>query len=43
MGISAAVMWATLYFAYHDVHTILPKHGHLFLYFKHHIDDIFDI
>ena len=25
MGTSAVVMWATLYYAYHEVHTILPK------------------
>ena len=41
MGTSAAVMWATIYFAYHEVHTILPKYGHLLLYFKRYIDDIF--
>ena len=28
MGTSAAVMWATLYYAYHEVHTIIPKYGH---------------
>ena len=33
MGTSAAVMWVTIYFAYHEVHTILPKYGHLLLYF----------
>ena len=43
MGTSAAVMWATLYYAYHEVHTILPKHSHLLLYFKRYIDDIFGI
>ena len=43
MGTSAAVMWATIYFAYHEVHTILPKYGHLLLYFKRYIDDIFGI
>ena len=43
MGTSAAVMWATLYYAYHEVHTILPKYGHLLLYFKRYIDDIFGI
>jgi hypothetical protein len=34
MGTSAAVMWATIYFAYHEVHTILPRHGTSLLYFK---------
>ena len=43
MGTSAAVMWATLYFAYHEVHTLLPKHGHNLLYFIRYIDDIFGI
>ena len=33
MGTSAAVMWATLYYAYHKVHTLLPNHGHNLLYF----------
>ena len=26
MGTSAAVMWATIYFAYHEVHTLISKH-----------------
>ena len=43
MGTSAAVMWATLYYAYHEVHTILPKYDHLLLYFKRYIGDIFGI
>ena len=43
MGTSAAVMWATLYYAYHEVHTIIPKNGHNLLYFKRFIDDIFGI
>ena len=41
MGTSAAVMWATLYYAYHEVHTIIPKNGQNLLYFKRFIDDIF--
>ena len=40
MGTSAAVMWATLYFAYHEVHTLIPKHGKHLLYFRRFIDDI---
>ena len=40
MGTSAACMWATLYFAYHEVHKIIPTHGHNLLYFKRFIDDI---
>ena len=43
MGTSAAVMWATLYYGYHEVHTIIPKHGNNLLYFKRYIDDIFGI
>ena len=43
MGTSAAVMWATLYFAYHEVHTIIPKYGDCLLYFKRFIDDIFGV
>ena len=31
---SVDVMWATIYFAHHEVHTILPKYGHLLLYLK---------
>ena len=34
-------MWATIYFAYHEVHTIVPKYGPLLLYFKRYIGDIF--
>ena len=43
MGTSSAVMWATLYYAYHEVHTLIPNHGHNLLYFKRFIDDIFGI
>jgi len=43
MGTSAAVMWATLYFAYHEVHTLIPTHGSNLFYFKRFIDDIFGI
>jgi hypothetical protein len=43
MGTSAAVMWATLYYAYHEVHCLIPRHGHNLLYFKRFIDDIFGI
>ena len=41
--ILATVMWATLYYAYHEVKTILPKYSDCLLYFKHIIDDIFGI
>lgn len=43
MGTSAAVMWATIYFAYHEVHTLIPNHGHNLFYFKRFIDDMFGI
>ena len=43
MGTSAAVMWATLYFAYHEVHTLIPKHGQFLPYFKRFIDDMFGV
>ena len=43
MGTSAAVIWSTLYYACHEVHIILPKHGHHLLYFKRFIDDVFVI
>jgi hypothetical protein len=43
MGTSAAVMWATIYFGYHETKTIIPKYGKYFLYFKRYIDDIFGI
>jgi hypothetical protein len=43
MGTFVAVMWATLYYAYHGVHTILPRHGTSLLYLKRFIDDIFGI
>ena len=43
MGTSAAVMWATLYYGYHEVHTLIPRHGNKMLYFRRFIDDIFAI
>ena len=43
MGTSAAVMWSTLYYTYHKVHTIILKNGHNLLYFNRFIDDIFRI
>ena len=43
MGTSAAVMWATLYYAYHEVHTIIPNHGYNFVYYIQYIDDVFAI
>ena len=43
MGTSATVTQATIYYTYHDVHTLILKHGHNLLYFKHFIDDILGI
>ena len=43
MGTSAAVMWATLYFGYHEKHTLIPKYGDSLIYFKRYIDDILGI
>ena len=43
MGTSSAVMWATFYYGYHEVHNLLPRFGHCLLYFKRYIDDIFGI
>ena len=43
MGTSATVIWATLYYTYHTVHTLIQNHGHNLLYFKRYIDDIFGI
>jgi len=41
MGTSSAVMWATLYYGYHEVHTLIPKYGSSLLYFRRFVDDIF--
>lgn len=43
MGTSAAVMWATLYYAYHEVHRLIPKYNNKLLYFVRFIDDIFGV
>ena len=43
MGTSSAVMWATLYFAYHEVHCLIPNHGDRLFYFKRFINDIFGV
>ena len=31
MGTLSAVMWATIYYAYHEVKTLIPKYGHFLL------------
>ena len=43
MGTSAAVMWATLYYGYHEKHTLIPKYGRHLPHFKRFIDDIIGI
>jgi hypothetical protein len=43
MGTSAAVMWATIYYATHENNVILPKYRNQLLYFRRYIDDIFGI
>ena len=43
MGTSAAVMWETLYFGYHEKKTLIPKCGNHMLYFKRFIDAIIGI
>ena len=34
MGTSAACMWATMYYGYHETKVLLPKYGANLLYFK---------
>ena len=34
MRTSAAVMWTTLYYAYHEEHCLLPQHGEHLLYYR---------
>ena len=43
MGTSAAVMWATLYYAYHKTHILLSKHGTSLLCYKRFIVNVFCI
>ena len=43
MGTSAAVMWATLYFAYHEHHCLLRKYDRQLLFYKRYIDDVIAI
>jgi hypothetical protein len=43
MGTSAACMYATLYYAYHERTVIIPKYRDNLHYFKRFIDDIFGI
>ena len=43
MGTSAAVMWATLYYYYHEKTVLFPKYGTQLRYYRHFIDDMFGI
>ena len=43
MGTSAACMWATIYFAVHEMGKLEPTYGRHLLLFKRFIDDIFGI
>ena len=43
MGTSSAVMWATIYYVYHEVFKLIPNHGKSLLYFGRFIDDNFGI
>jgi len=43
MGTSAACMWATIYFAVHEMGKLQPTYGRHLLPFKRFIDDIFGI
>ena len=42
-GTSTPVMWETLYYAYHKVHTLQTNHIHNLIYFNCYIDNIFEI
>ena len=43
MGTSAACMWATIYYAVHEIGILIPKYQNNLLLFKRFIDDIFGI
>ena len=43
IGTLAAVMWATIHFAYNEVHQLIPVHGVRLFYFKRFIDNIFGV
>ena len=43
MGTSAAVMWVTIYFAYHEATRIIPKFDKFLEYLRRFIDDILGI
>ena len=43
MGTSAACMWAMIYFAVHEMGTLIPKYGSRLLLFGKFIDDIIGV
>ncbi len=43
MGTSSAVLYATLYFGYHEQTSIIPKFKAMLLYLRRFIDDMFGI
>jgi hypothetical protein len=43
MGTSSAVLYATLYFGYHEWTSIIPKFKAMLLYLRRFIDDMFGI
>ena len=43
MGTSAACMWATIYFAVHEMGTLIPKYGNRLPLFGRFIDDIIGV
>ena len=43
MGTPVACIYATLYYAYHKRHMLLPKYANNLLMMKRYIDDIFGI
>ena len=43
MGTSSACMWATIYFAIHEMNTLIPRYSHCLSTFNRFIDDMFGI
>ena len=43
MGTTAACVYTTIYYAYHERKTLLPKYKNNLLFFKRLIDDMFGI
>jgi hypothetical protein len=43
MGTPVAVIWAMIYFWWHEKHRLIPRHGRRIPYMKRYIDDIYAI